>query len=663
MLHKILIITTALILGFLSVPTVSYAEKQSNDDEAVVLIQSQRSLTLTTLQQHRFGIGIKNTGTRGWKKGEGIVLRSKARNKSYFFHSSWKGRNVVMDLPENVAPGELVYFWFNLEAPKTPGSYVEELILYKGSTPFSKTATRVPITVVAGNGTQTQSVSRATPIVAAPVSPTTPNVSLTAFTLIKSANALTMKQYERAQYGIGYKNTSDRPWRVSDGITLRSKVARESYFYDASWKSGNIVMNLPQDVQPGELVYFWFTLFAPIYPRDFQENLALYQGERKIDGSDVSIPITVVPASSSVLTSAQENAGSVSMIETELSQDTAGVERPAPVVPLAHLPRPGIVDEKTETEPFIRVGLYHTTEPIRMTADKAYDVRDQNGRLIATVPAGGITTVTFDFSTNIYTVATPSVITTTNTYIRMRGTEVPYRITTKPDGTFAVEPVADQNTIFEALSFVNNPSWSTAINDNRFRGEMEVRYAPATGRLWVVNELLFEQYLKGIAETSNSSPYEYQKALMVAARTYAKSHIDRNSKHAADGFTVRPTEADQVYRGYNSEQRMPNNVRSAQETEGVMVHYDGNLAITPYSANTDGRTRAAHEVWGGAPRPWLISVPDPCCTGMATRYSETSYSHQVGMSQRGAIAMALDNKSFEEILKYYYTNIELIRRY
>lgn len=660
------IVSIFLIGGIFLAPTLAYAADKSNA-EALVLIQSARSLSLNVLESQRFGIGFKNVSGAPWKKGrDPITLRSKARTESYFYHPSWTGRTSIMGLPQDVANGELVYFWFTLEAPKTAGSYREELLLINSGRTIATLI--IPITVTASGTTVLPQQKQApAPITALPMQalapPSPENVTvLTATTLIKSAQSLIMKQYERVTFGIGYKNTSDRAWRASDAITLRSKVARESFFYDASWKSGNVVMPLSRDVAPGEIMYFWFTLFAPIYPRDFQENLALYSGETKIFGSDITIPITVMPASSSILTTAPASPleSTATLIETQ----QPGVQADAPAAPsLIPAPRAGIVDDKTEHEPFIRVGLFHTIEPIRFTATKEYDVRDQDGGLIATGAAGTETTVQFDFSTRQYTITTPSGTYTTEKYIRMRGTSVPYRIVTKGDGSMAVEPVADQDTLFEVRSFINNTSWSTTINDNMFRGEMEVRYAPATNRLWVVNELLFEQYLKGIAETSNSSPFEYQKALIVAARTYAKQHIDRNSKHAAEGFTVRPTEADQVYRGYNSEKRMPSLARAVEETRGVMVYYNGALAITPYSSNTDGRTRSWEEVWGGPPKPWLVSVPDPCCTGLSMRYSSTSYSHGVGMSARGALAMALDNKSFEEILKYYYTNIELLRKY
>lgn len=643
----------SLIGALILAPTVSYAADKGNEGKALRLIQSDSSLFLKPLEQHRFGIGFKNTGSTTWQKGrDAMTLRAKAKKESYFYHPTWKSGTVVMDLSEDVKGGEVVYFWFTLEAPKATGDYVEELTLYRDNQPLAGSITRIPITV---RGDVVSKPLAAAPVaVAAPPAQLVSGTVLTASKLIQSAMSLTMKQYERTTFGIGFKNTSDHAWLSSDAITLRAKAAKESYFYDSSWKSGTVVMNLPKDAQPGELVYFWFTLFAPIYPRDYQEKLSLYAGETKIAGSDVVVPITVVPASSAVLTAATPDTRAT-LIEA--------VSQQAPPASSAPPTQPGIIDDRREVEPFIRVGLYYTTEPIRITTQKEYDIRDEEGTLLAHEQAGAATTVTFDFAAKLYTITTPSTTVTTSKYVRLRGSALPYRLVTHQDGSVVVEPVADQDTIFEILSYTNRPSWSAALNDNTFRGELEVRYASATDRLWVVNELLFEQYLKGIAETSNSSPYEYQKALIVAARTYGKYHIDRNSKHAAEGFTVKPTEADQVYRGYGAEKRLPNISRAIDETRGIMVYYDGTLAITPYSSNTDGRTRSWEEVWGGQPKPWLMSVPDPCCTGMNMRYSPTSYSHGVGMSARGALAMALDNKGFEEILKYYYTNIELRRKY
>lgn len=645
-------------------PTVSYGAEKGNGTAAIRLIQSASSLTLAPREQTRFGIGFKNTGSVSWRAGDDktFVLRSRAKNESYFYHSSWQNGNTIMAAPQDTKSGEVVYFWFTLEAPQKEGAYQEEFALYNGNKKIERSVTRVPIAVKKGTTVPVAKVSAARPTVAAPTAPAqTVSAQLSALKLVVSAQSLVMKQYERTTFRIGFKNTSGVPWLAGQQppITLRSKASKESYFYDQSWMNGTTVMALSGDTRDGEIAYFDFTLFAPIYPRDFQEALALYVGDKKITGSDVNIPITVVPASTPILTTAPSSVESgATFIETQPPPESVD-SIPPTSVPV----RPGIIESRTQAEPFIRVGLYYTTDPVRMTANKEYEVRDSDGTVLAHEVAGVPTTIVFDTVAQTYTVTTPTTSLTTSKYVRLRGAQVPYRTVPRPDGTIVVEPVADQDTIFEILSYSNHPAWSTTVNDNTFRGEMEVRYAPATARLWVVNELLFEQYLKGIAETSNSSPFEYQKALIIAARTYAKYHIDRNSKHAAEGFTVRPTEADQVYRGYGAEKRLPNVSRAVDETRGVMVYYNGTLAITPYSSNTDGRTRSWEEVWGGPPKPWLVSVPDPCCTGLAMRYSPTSYSHGVGMSARGALAMALDNKGFEEILKYYYTTIELIRNY
>ena len=40
-------------------------------------------------------------------------------------------------------------------------------------------------------------------------------------------------------------------------------------------------------------------------------------------------------------------------------------------------------------------------------------------------------------------------------------------------------------------------------------------------------------------------------------------------------------------------------------------------------------------------------------------FSVTGYGHGVGMSQYGANALAKEGKSFEEILKWYYTGIDV----
>ncbi len=679
--------TPIVIGGFFLLPTIADAKAKSNEPFATKLIQSAQSITTAPYQSNNFGIGFKNTGTVQWRTSDPdvVTLRSSAKKESYFYSAAWKGKNVVMTLPHDTKPGELVYFWFPLEAPKKEGAYTEELALYRGNQKIAETVTRIPIRVT-GNSMPVakqpiQPIAESTlasqQIPSAPPSqpstapaPEIPSGTFEAFKLIQSAPSITLKQAERVTFGVGFKNSGSAVWKKDDPspLSLRSTAKKESYFYDSSWKSQNIVMNISADVQPGELVYFWFTLFAPVYPGTYEEKLFLMKDGVKIPGSDVGIPVVVVPQSSTVLTGLSGQTGQevgTSIIETELpspsSTADASSDIPPVIPPVSQAPRSGIIDERVEQEPLIRVGLYSTKDPIRITANKDYEIRDSDGVLLTVEQAGSVSTIVFDWVLKAYTLVTPKVSLGTLKYLRFGGVQPDSMAS--PVGTLP-SVAADQDIIFEIPSYTNHPSWSSTLNDNTYRSKVEVRYAPATNRLWVVNELRLENYLKGIGETSNSSPYEYQKALLVAARTYAKYHVDRSTKHAADGFTVSPTEADQVYRGYGVEKRLPNVSRAVDETRGVIVTYGGQLAITPYFSQSDGRTRNWEEVWGGSPKPWLVGKADPLGQAdCSTPEKKRLCGHYVGMSARGAIGMALDNKPFEEILKYYYTGIELKRTY
>ena len=147
----------------------------------------------------------------------------------------------------------------------------------------------------------------------------------------------------------------------------------------------------------------------------------------------------------------------------------------------------------------------------------------------------------------------------------------------------------------------------------------------------------FELYLRGLAETSEISPFEYQKALHTAARTYANYHIRRNTKHG--GVFHIDAKYDQVYRGYGAEARSPSITRAVNETRGKIVTYNGELAITPYFSRSDGRTRSWGEVWyGGSNYPWLVSVPVP----WDEEAGRTLWGHGVGLSATGALDAAND---------------------
>lgn len=288
--------------------------------------------------------------------------------------------------------------------------------------------------------------------------------------------------------------------------------------------------------------------------------------------------------------------------------------------------------------PLIRVGLFSTTESILMTANGNYKVVDQNKNVLANVTAGMVTTVTFNFSTRTYSFNANGQSAGTSSYLRF-------------------EPENSQ-TVFEIVSLSQIPEWNKTLNFNKFLGAMEIRYSPATGKLWVINELQLEYYLKGLAETSNGSPLEYQKTMVTAARTYAMYHYNRGTKHAAEYYTVDAT-YDQVYRGYGSQLKQTQVSEAVEATKGQVVTYNGEVVVTPYYSHSDGRTRNWTEVWGGPAKPWCVSVKEP------DNYDKTTmWGHGVGLSAHGALHLAYYyNYTFDNILKYYYTGVELKKIY
>ncbi len=161
-----------------------------------------------------------------------------------------------------------------------------------------------------------------------------------------------------------------------------------------------------------------------------------------------------------------------------------------------------------------------------------------------------------------------------------------------------------------------------------------------------VQEMPLDEYLKGVvpAEIGLAKPLEALKAQAIAARSYAVT----TRRHAADGFDLCTTAHCQVWKPQN---RYPDSDRAVDETSGLVVTYNGQIVSAPFFGHCDGRTRNSEEVWSGK-IAYCRSVP--CICGHTSLYG-----HGVGMCQRGAVAMAHQGATAEEILKHYYTGIEI----
>jgi stage II sporulation protein D len=146
----------------------------------------------------------------------------------------------------------------------------------------------------------------------------------------------------------------------------------------------------------------------------------------------------------------------------------------------------------------------------------------------------------------------------------------------------------------------------------RYSGTIEVG-KDTDGSLFVIGELPFEDYLKGIAEVPRTWPMDALKAQVVAARTYALSRIGIPDSTAARlGYQLCVTDHCQVYRGEGIAggpygDRWRNAVNS---TAREALLYKGRPADTVYFSTSNGTTHTNAEIFGSDPLPYLKAVPE-----------------------------------------------------
>jgi stage II sporulation protein D len=217
--------------------------------------------------------------------------------------------------------------------------------------------------------------------------------------------------------------------------------------------------------------------------------------------------------------------------------------------------------------------------------------------------------------------------------------------------------IPDANTILRINNFNHQPAWNKDLNDNEYRGILEVRKVDKD--LVVINELPLEDYLKGLGEAANTDSTEKIKAVIVAARTYAKYYIEKEQKFPGKPYNIDDSpDVSQNYLGYGLEKRAPNVVAAVDVTKGEVVTYKGVIVKTPFFSQTDGtKTKSAKDVWGWTTTPYLVSVDDSSCK--ATKF----LGHGVGLSGCGSQGMALLGFKYQDILKHYYTGVEITDQY
>lgn len=569
-------------------------------------------------QKVQVKLEVKNVGKQQWNStGTRAVslytVRPNYRESSlYVANEGWLAKDRVKLSTPVVGTGKSTTIVFTIQAPAAEGEYAENFRLAVEEYSWMKNGeVQIALSVATPRAEpESEGTDRTDPT---ELSKLYKDLTYDATYLVSSHRKLDLKPGEKVTVQFGYKNTGQKTWNKAGNRFVSMYTIEPNYrasrfatlSSNSGWIGNNQVAMMQDEVKPGQIGYFKFDIIAPQTPGVYTEKFRLAVEDYSwIKGGELELPITVR----------------------------------TPVGTLPDDSRPGETGSIGDLGPMMRVGLYTSDEAFIVTADSPFEVRSGKGELLVSLPARSPVTIRFNKSNNQYEVTALGLDRVMSDYI--------------------VVQALDYFTIMEILSLSRPLSWNPAVNENTFRGSIEIRNSEETHKTWAINVLPMEQYLRGIAETSSESPVEFLKVMSVAARTYAYYHYQRQSKHADEHFYV-DSQLDQVYRGYALEKRHPRLTEAVTGTTGQVVTYtdpatgDTKIAITPYFSWSDGRTRSWSEVWGGDV-PWAKSVPVPKDQG------KTLYGHGVGLSARGGLLMIEeDGMTYEQVLKYFFQGIEI----
>ena len=311
--------------------------------------------------------------------------------------------------------------------------------------------------------------------------------------------------------------------------------------------------------------------------------------------------------------------------------------------------------------PEISVGLWYygksdiMNSPFKISANKPYIIKDTSGTTLTQADGSSTASVSYNDPDNQLTVSV-------GTY----------------SNTLASKTVSFEAADGDNSSLILTTNRSSYVNDwrgkiDRYRGKIKVQYyrgydiingatagSADVTQIWVNNVLPLEQYTWGSAETSGTGNMNHTQVMTTIVRTYGFWYIKYANKYAALGFKIRSDSGSQNYGGYDWELAHPNVKTAANNTRSIIATYGGDVALTPYSSWSDGRTRSWQEKWGSTAYPWCQSVSDPYGKNVA----QSSASHMVGLIANGSVNLATNyGWSWDGILKYYFTGIGLGGQY
>jgi len=512
-------------------------------------------------------------------------------------------KNKIVPL-ETISKGQSAEFSFWTQAPYKEGTYS----IYLRSR-FNNTAIR--------DGNMRYAITVPKPIFRAQLSD-------------QGDQSVTIRPNQEKESTVKFKNTGNIIWRNkgSNAIYLGSAMPQDrlsSLYYKDGWENKFRPATLEEAiVMPGETGTFKFSI-KPTKKGIYKENFQLViEGVSWIPSSEVNWTFRVFGESAD---------GSNDLAVYDANKQRAAL----------------ITTGKTAAQTQTTSQTTTTTKPVYTapaSAEKPFRVRLSYNDGNSTITANKNFLVTNGSGTELFTLSSGATV-----GVMRLGNNIHVQVGNVSKSASVIRFVPEAGGITEIKTWEHRPEWNQDLNDNKFREIIEIRVI--NDETAYINELPLEDYLKGLGEVSNDSPFEKQKAIAVLARTYARFYMDSANRK----FPGLPYDGSddpaifQKYLGYGMEARSPNFAGAVAITKDEVVTYQGALVKTPYFNQSDGRTRSAQEVWGWTNTPYLVSVADPWCAGM------TKSGHGVGLSGYGATKQAEEGKTYDEIIKYYYQGV------
>ncbi len=589
---------------------------QSESDPIVITAGETKTITLK----------FRNSGQTTWQATgaryvSAYTVEPRERESVFYTAASWVHAHQTSPITAATKPGQIATLRLDLTAPDAPGEYTEQFYLaaenhswIQGGYFFLKIIVKAaPKKAVVQPAVQ--------PVTEIPTQVNTPEYRAKRF--MQNTSEVSVKGGDRVRFIVGFQNTGSETWKSYTLRTVRptalAQVSPVTVFADDGWKDTHTVRAVAQEVRQFDVVREDVYFRAPSTKGTYTLTFYLTADDVVLGDAEATVQVTVT--------------------------EDAPEHYQEPVVPIAKedafvVPSSTSINESVlPTEPRIRVGLWKTNTFVQFRSEEDdYDVFD--GEVWVGVLSRGTLGV-LNYVNGTYSFSGGDLLFETTSYIRL-------------------SPVNNPHAVFEIINWKRSLGWKGPKNFNMYRGALEYRMTQDTTALYVINDLLFEDYVKGISENSNGAPIEYLKAQSVAQRTYAYYIANHSDKHDKRNFDVVASTGDQLYGGYESELLMSNFVAAVEATRGYLVTYDREVVITPYFAHSDGRTRSWQEVWGGGKKPWLVSVK--------ATYDKKKYKkmlgHGVGMSQIDASLRAKnEGVDWQTLLKYYYSGVDIEKRY